>query len=48
MKGYQLKQHDEFLDGEKRTLVKSLHYKTLEAIDNEVLIDLLKEQASLY
>ena len=48
MKGYQLKLHQNCLDGETRTLVKSLHYESLEAIDNEVLIDLLKEQKGLY
>jgi len=48
MKGYQLKMHLNCLDGESRTLVKSLHYQSLEAIDNEVLVDLLKEQMRLY
>lgn len=48
MKGYQLKLHQDCLDGEARTLVKSLHFVSLETIDNEVLIDLLKEQSGLY
>ena len=48
MKGYQLKLHQDCLDGESRTLVKSLHFSSLETIDNEVLIDLLKEQVRLY
>ena len=48
IKGYQLKLHQNCLDGATRTLVKSLHYESLETIDNEVLIDLLKEQKGLY
>lgn len=48
MKGYQLKLHQDLLDGESRTLVKSLHYSSMELIDNDVLVDLLVEQAALY
>jgi hypothetical protein len=48
MKGYQLKKHQDRLDGESRTLVKSIHYLSLETIDNDVLIDLMKEQVRLY
>jgi hypothetical protein len=47
MKGYQLKLHQDCLDGESRTLVKSLHFKTLEGIDQTVLVDLIKEQMEL-
>lgn len=44
MDGFQLKLHQNLLiaDG-GRSRVKSLRYKTLEEIDNDVLIDLLKE-----
>ena len=44
MDGFQLKSHQNLLiaDG-GRSRVKSLRYKTLEEIDNDVLIDLLKE-----
>jgi hypothetical protein len=48
MKGYQLKLHQDCLDGESRTLVKSLHYSSLETIDNDILIDLMHEQEALY
>lgn len=44
MDGFQLKLHQNLLiaDG-GRSRVKSLRYKTLEEIDNDVLINLLKE-----
>ena len=48
IKGYQLKLHQDCLDGEARTLVKSLHYQSLEVIDNDVLVALLQEQKGLY
>ena len=44
MKGYELTLHQDQLTGEGRTLVKSLRYKGLEEIDNEVLVDLIKGQ----
>jgi hypothetical protein len=46
-KGYQLTLHQDKLIGEGRTLVKSLHYTSLEEIDNQVITDLLFEQWKL-
>lgn len=43
-KGYHLTLHQDKLIGEGRSQVKSLQYKTLEEIDNEVLVALIKEQ----
>lgn len=47
MKGYQLKLHQDYLDGESRSLVKSLHFNTLDGINQIVLVDLIKEQMEL-
>lgn len=46
-KGYQLQQHLELLVGEKRNTFKSLRYFSLEEIDHDILVDLLKEQLRL-
>ncbi|MBP6585107.1 MAG: DUF1801 domain-containing protein [Flavobacterium sp.] len=46
-KGYQLTLHQDELIGEGRTLVKSLQYKSLQEIDNQVITDLLFEQWKL-
>ena len=47
-KGFQLKQNQEYLIDEKRNTIKSLHYFSIESIDNEVLIAVIKEAQSLY
>lgn len=47
-KGYQLIRNQEILVGEKRNTVKSLRYFDLEDIDNAILIDVIKEAATLY
>jgi hypothetical protein len=47
MKGYDLTLHQDQLKGEGRTLVKSLRYKSLEEIDNDVLVELIQAQVSL-
>ncbi|GGG54835.1 hypothetical protein GCM10010976_27190 [Bizionia arctica] len=40
---YLPKEFDEYLVSEKRKIVKSLRYKSLEEIDDQVLIAILKE-----
>ncbi|AWM15173.1 2-dehydro-3-deoxyphosphooctonate aldolase [Flavobacterium sediminis] len=47
-KGFELKENQEFLIGEKRNTVKSLRYYALEEIDNQVLIAVIKEALTLY
>lgn len=47
MKGYNLTLHQNELIGEGRTLVKSLRYKSLEEIDQVVLVELLLVQIIL-
>jgi len=47
-RGFQLEKNQDFLVGEKRNTVKSLRYYNLEDIDNAVLMDLIKEAATLY
>jgi hypothetical protein len=46
-KGYSLTLHQNKLIGEGRSQVKSLRYKSLEEIENNVIIDLLVEQKVL-
>jgi len=46
-KGYQLQNHLDALIGEKRNTYKSLRYFSLEEIDNEILISILKEAQQL-
>ena len=46
-KGYSLTLHQNKLIGEGRFQVKSLRYKSLEEIENNVIIDLLLEQKRL-
>lgn len=48
-RGFQLQQHQDVLvaDGGRNTM-KSLRYKSLEEIDNEILVDLIKEAMTLY
>ncbi|QHI36371.1 hypothetical protein IMCC3317_17330 [Kordia antarctica] len=48
VKGKQLQIHTEYLVTEKRKIMASLRYKTIEDIDNDILIEVLKEAASLY
>jgi hypothetical protein len=47
-KGFELKNNQEHLIDENRNTVKSLRYFSLEAIDNTVLIAVLKEALTLY
>ena len=46
-RGFKLKKNQEFFVDENRNTVKSLRYFGLEAIDNEILEDVLKEAATL-
>jgi hypothetical protein len=46
--GFKLKRNQEFLVDESRNTVKSLRYFSLEAIDNAILEDVIKEAAALY
>lgn len=46
--GFKLKSNQEHLIDENRNTVKSLRYFSLEAIDNIVLIAVLKEALTLY
>lgn len=47
-KGFQLQHNQEFLVGEKRNTVKSLRYFSLNEINNDVLIAVVKEAKTLY
>ncbi|MFD2891342.1 DUF1801 domain-containing protein [Flavobacterium chuncheonense] len=47
-RGFQLKAHQDYLIGENRNTVKSLRYKSLKAIQPEVLIAVIKEAELLY
>jgi hypothetical protein len=47
-KGYQLQKNEEFLIGEKRNTFKSLRYATVEAIDFEILVSVVKEARALH
>lgn len=47
-KGFQLTGNQYCLVGEKRNTVKSLRYYNLEDIDNTILVDVIKEAATLY
>lgn len=47
-RGFQLKKNQEFLIDENRNTVKSLRYFKLEGIKNDILIQVLKEAATLY
>lgn len=47
-KGFELKRNQEVLVAENRNTVKSLRYYTIEAIDNEVLLDVIIEAKLLY
>ena len=47
-KGNQINVHQDHLVTENRKMMVSLRYKTLEEIDDEILINVLKKAASLY
>ncbi len=47
-RGFQLKRNQNELIVENRNTVKSLRYFNLESIDNEVLLDVIRESKSLY
>ncbi len=47
-KGSELKKNKHFLTVDSRKMIKSLRYKTLEEINNEVLKSVLKEVLCLY
>ncbi|WP_445716422.1 DUF1801 domain-containing protein [Flavobacterium sp.] len=47
-KGFELKKNQEVLVAENRNKVKSLRYFTIESINNEILIDVIKEAKLLY
>lgn len=47
-KGFELKKNQEVLVAENRNTVKSLRYFTIESINNEILIDVIKEAKLLY
>lgn len=47
-RGYQLKENQEFLIGENRNTVKSLRFSSLEEINHEVLLEVIKEAKRLY
>jgi len=47
-KGNQIKTHKESLVTENRKMMVSLRYKSLEEIDNKILIEVLNKAASLY
>jgi len=47
-RGFQLKENQEYLIDEKRNTIKSLRYFSIESIDNEILIAVIKEAQTLY
>ncbi|MCF8322089.1 MAG: DUF1801 domain-containing protein [Flavobacterium sp.] len=47
-KGFQLQNHQDILISENRNTVKSLRYFSLESIEHETLIQVIKEAVSLY
>lgn len=47
-RGFQLENNQDILIGEKRNTVKSLRYFSLEEINHEALIDVIKEAKLLY
>jgi hypothetical protein len=47
-RGFQLKRNQDSLVDEKRNTVKSLRYYNLEAIDNAILEDVIREALVLY
>lgn len=47
-RGFQLQNNQQHLISENRNTVKSLRYFSLEAIDNQILVLVLKEAAELY
>ncbi|AOW10754.1 DUF1801 domain-containing protein [Flavobacterium gilvum] len=47
-RGFQLKENQNSLVGEKRNTVKSLRYYNLEEIDNVVLLAVIREAVTLY
>lgn len=47
-KGFELRRNQDYLVGEKRNTVKSLRYYNLDEIDNDVLVDVIKEATTFY
>lgn len=47
-RGFQLKRNQKYLESKNRNTVKSLRYYDLESIDNDLLIDVIKEAQTLY
>lgn len=47
-RGFQLKRNQEWLESENRNTVKSLRYYNLEAINNAILEDVIREAQTLY
>lgn len=48
VKGFQIKNHQEHLISENRSIMKSLRYSSLEEIDNKILIEIIQEISKLY
>lgn len=46
--GYQLENNTDYLIGEKRNTFKSLRYATVESIDFDVIVSVLKEARTLH
>jgi hypothetical protein len=48
VKGFQIKNHQEHLISENRSIMKSLRFSSLEEIDNKILIEIIQEISKLY
>ena len=48
VKGFQLTIHQDKLIAEKRSIMKSLRYYSVDEIDNSVLVDILQDLTKLY
>lgn len=48
VKGFQLTIHQDKLISEKRSIMKSLRYYSVDEIDNSVLVDILQDLTKLY
>jgi len=48
VKGFQIKNHQEHLISEKRSIMKSLRYYSPEEIDSTILVEIIQELSLLY
>jgi len=48
VKGFEIKNHQEKLISENRSIMKSLRYSSLEEINNTILVEIIQELSKLY